>query len=312
MNWIFFHDRIFIPFGQWRKAPLFRHEQKLPRQSGNAPLHFKTLANQGKLALLPSLWLEPSDAIQCTYRFIITDNYEQASYSAWIGKHSELPTEIGSGRAISLIDYFELQGSFKIQVEFYGTQPHSFALSISLRKWPCSSPSPKTIPEKFMGFAPKSQACQYHIDPNIGHRICSPVSTAMLLDLPKVSFLKIAHSIYHKHHHAFGIWPQALLFAQKQKRMAQLTWLKSEDEIIAALKIFGKIGTSIQANPGELKHFPLPQGTQGHLCVVYGIDDTQIHCADPAQNTNDQTLISYNKEEFLACFFRRGGLAYLF
>lgn len=299
MKWIFFQQHIRIPYGNAALSQSLP-AHRLPRQVIGALLNFKVQAGKTH-KILPSLQFQLQEHTR--YRIVLWDLEGKSSSSAWIGKDPKASCPSLSPSIKSHLDFFSVQGDFSLSVEWDGPAPGAFVLD--LHRQECL---PHFQIDNINCLSNKhiQSLCQYHLDPQIGPRICSPTSTAMALGLSKREALKLARLIYHAPHDLYGIWPMATYWAQRLGAKADLFWLKDTQYLIAALRHYGCLCLSIRVSKNSLPHFPL-EHSAGHLCLLHSINSEFATVYDPAQ-PSAPTL--YPTTEFLKCLRQSGGLAY--
>lgn len=154
---------------------------------------------------------------------------------------------------------------------------------------------------------------QFSLCPKNGHRICSPVSTAAviqyLLNKP-VDPLDFAEKVRDHHFDIYGNW--VLNVAQAYIEMGNpwccfVTRLKGLNDLIDSLKMSIPPVISIK---GPILGGALPY-EQGHLMVIVGFDPStnQFLCMDPAFPTG--TPIRYGSHDLETAWKRRGFISYI-
>jgi len=157
---------------------------------------------------------------------------------------------------------------------------------------------------------------QMALKDDLSKRICSATSTTAVLRYLKperYNPVDFANKVYDT---AFDIYGNWVLNTAQAASMLDWPWhcfvcrLTSFDDIIASLEKGQPVVLSIR---GPLNGSALPYES-GHLVVVRGYDsiNRKVHCMDPAFPTDDQTLVQYDLEDFVAAWKRRNGVAYLF
>jgi len=158
---------------------------------------------------------------------------------------------------------------------------------------------------------------QFALDHDEKHRICSPISCAMMVrymtgqvnneDLPHfvAGVFDAGLSIY-------GSWPCNIAQAYESCNGAAHFFVRRLNSFVDIYKqlIAGTpVVVSVRGNlPGALKPFP-----HGHLMVVIGWDNEnrQVVCHDPASEDHDMVLKNYAIEDFIKAWECSHRLAYL-
>lgn len=145
---------------------------------------------------------------------------------------------------------------------------------------------------------------QYSLDPNIGHRICSPTCVSMVLqsydiDVDPVSF---ARDTYDPYYHIFGVWPRVVQNASEYGLDGAVTRYRTWSDTREVLARDGRIVLSIGP--------PLYTET-GHLVMLAGFDaDGNPIVHDPARSDGYSHV--YDKSDLSHSWFDKGGIAYAF
>ncbi len=136
---------------------------------------------------------------------------------------------------------------------------------------------------------------------------CSPTTVGLLAQstLPPQT---LASMLYHPQLSMYGVWPQALWLAHILGRPMHLSYC-SEAQIAEEWLRQGPIGISIRVKPGFLRGFPLPQGTKGHLLVLWHIENGWAWVVDPAHT--EGAIQAYTWRELWECWSSHGGLSYV-
>ena len=154
-------------------------------------------------------------------------------------------------------------------------------------------PEPIFIPTKFLA--------QYQISSEIGSRICSPTTVAMILLSYgiEVDPLQFALDTYDPYWQIFGVWPRVVQNASEYGVKGTVTRYRSWSEAREVLAKGGRIGMSIGS--------PL---YTGHLVMLAGFTnngDPIVH--DPARSYDGYSHV-FNKYDLSRSWFAKGGVAY--
>lgn len=147
-------------------------------------------------------------------------------------------------------------------------------------------------------------------DPDLGQRICSPTSVAMVLHYHGLPTTPIAISQHVRDTGGtipYGNWSfnTAALY-QASRRTSYVRWYENFDEVLAHVQRGQPTVVSIGFQAGELAGAPRP--TPGHLVVVRGADTKYIYVNDPAAPSATTVARRYRKDEFLRAW---KGVAYV-
>lgn len=147
---------------------------------------------------------------------------------------------------------------------------------------------------------------------DIGGRICSPTSVAMVVSYHGVSVptRKMAETLLDPHHGIYGNWNRAVQGAYSHGIPGQLVRVSSWSTVRAYLAEGRPLIASIRAKKGELTGAPYAS-TGGHLLVVTGLDaDGVVLVNDPAASSPDEVPRRYLRSEMERVWFRNGGVVY--
>ena len=149
--------------------------------------------------------------------------------------------------------------------------------------------------------------------PEIGSRICSPTSTAMLLRYfgKDVTAQQVANLAYLPNPDIYGAWPAAIYAANQFGLMGVL--LRFDSLLFYELLQAGSpFAASIRYGKNELTGAAIEHDTvRGHLVVVTGANKEQIFVADPAAKNTAEVHRSYQLDEFLDVWLSRSAIAYI-
>jgi uncharacterized protein YvpB len=147
---------------------------------------------------------------------------------------------------------------------------------------------------------------------DIRNRICSPTSTAMVLDYwgHQSSVQEIARLAYHRPLDLYGVWPSSVWAASRYGLLGYLHKFNDWHEVIWLLRRRIPIITSIAYNAGELRHAAVER-TSGHLVVIKGMDTRHVIVNDPAAPSIDTVERRYEIEEFTTHWLRKKAVGYV-
>jgi hypothetical protein len=163
-----------------------------------------------------------------------------------------------------------------------------------------------------------------------GEAWCSPASTQMVVEFwghrpsgEHLSWIPAGHpdpvvdyaarATYDANYRGTGNWPFNTAYAARYGLRAFVTQLRSLAEAELFLRAGIPLIASIRAAPRELAGFPLPQGTNGHLLVLCGIDGAgSVIVNDPAAPANASVRRTYDRGQIERAWLRgSGGTVYV-
>jgi hypothetical protein len=151
----------------------------------------------------------------------------------------------------------------------------------------------------------------------IGKRICSPTSVAMvlsgLIEQPILP-LQIANLTYSKSYDIYGIWPAAVYAASRSGVCGLLAYFNNWDQVTKLLDQRIALIISIRYGKGEITNVALERENaepSGHLIVINGYYDQMLHVLDPAAPTVAQVAREYQRDELTKVWLERAGIAYI-
>jgi hypothetical protein len=163
-----------------------------------------------------------------------------------------------------------------------------------------------------------------------GEAWCSPTSTEMVVEYwgrgpsaddltwvdpsyadPSVDFA--ARSTYDPAYRGTGNWPFNTAYAARYGLEAFVTQLRSLSEAEQFVRAGIPLVASIASRPGELDGFLFSGGTNGHLVVIVGFDDSGRPIVnDPAAWTDATVRRAYDRAQFERVWLRgSGGTVYV-
>ncbi|MEM8711280.1 MAG: C39 family peptidase [Planctomycetota bacterium] len=159
--------------------------------------------------------------------------------------------------------------------------------------------------------APRSQRS---VGDDIGGRICSPTSVAMVaafhgVDIPT---RKMAETLLDPHFDIYGNWNRAVQGPASLGLPGRLVRVSSWNTVREYLADGLPVVASIKAKEGELAGAPYKK-TAGHLLVVTGLGPAgAVHVNDPAARYPLDVPRVYQRGDMENVWFRNGGVAYVF
>lgn len=211
----------------------------------------------------------------------------------------------------------QLATGFRIRIEACaGSSLEKFySLQASTAHIKSYSPSPRYSPDSSLQF-PVPGLSQLTLPHPRSKSFCSPTSVAAALSYMRnemVDPLKIAKRVYDEGFDIYGNWSFNTAEAFVQLGSEWRCWhsrTKGLDSIWPYLKQGLPVVASIK---GSLAGSLMPYAN-GHLVVIRGYDavNRRILCMDPAFPSNEETLVAYDRDEFLQAWKHRHHLAYFF
>lgn len=153
---------------------------------------------------------------------------------------------------------------------------------------------------------------QREVGEDIGHRICSPTSVAMVAAHhgARVPTRTMAATLLDPHFDIYGNWNRAIQGAFSHGVPGELVRISSWERVAAHLEAGRPLVASIRVAPGELRGAPYEQ-TAGHLLVVTGLGlGGVVLVNDPAASWPGVVPRRYMRADMEQVWFRNGGVAY--
>lgn len=161
------------------------------------------------------------------------------------------------------------------------------------------------------GISQMTLNCARHKD------LCSPTSTtAVTRYLSKkdaIDPISFASHVWDSGFDIFGNWVLNLAEASTHLSSEWSCWVERVDGFDEIYKQLIEGIPVIVSVRGPLKGGALPY-SKGHLLAIIGYDasHSKVICMDPAFPSDDETLVSYDLEDFMQAWNRRGNIAYIF
>lgn len=149
---------------------------------------------------------------------------------------------------------------------------------------------------------------------DIGHRICSPTSVAMVAAYhgEPVPTREMAATVLDPHFDIYGNWNRAVQGAFTHGVPGSLVRVSSWETVDRYLRGGCPLVASIRAAPGELRGAPYEK-TAGHLLVITGLGlGGVVFVNDPAASWPGTVPRRYMRADLEQVWFRNGGVAYAF
>ncbi len=255
--------------------------------------------------------LSTSSSVKAEMRFFVNGNW-----SNWItvGFWNKLLWSYGStsfnGGYVD-VDYVKLS-----------TYVNTFQFRINFKRTSTDQPSPRLKQIAFFAsdteypidiaaitadnpgeiFIDTEHIYQFDVDDEIGSRICSPVTTTMIIKSfgKNVDAYDFALKTHDPYWDLFGVWPRAVTHASEYGLKGSVTRYRTWSDAYEVLQNGGRIAMSV----GQ----PL---YSGHLMMLAGFDaDGNPIVHDPAKS-NGYAYV-YDKYDLSASWFNKGGISYTF
>lgn len=149
---------------------------------------------------------------------------------------------------------------------------------------------------------------------DIGHRICSPTSVAMVAAFhgERVPTRAMAATVHDPSFDIYGNWNRAIQGAYSHGVGGELLRFSSWEGVAAYLRAGRPLVASIRVAPGELRGAPYEK-TAGHLLVLTGLGlGGVVLVNDPAASWPGVVPRRYMRADMEQVWFRNGGVAYAF
>jgi len=149
--------------------------------------------------------------------------------------------------------------------------------------------------------------------PELGPRLCSPTSLAMVLAYRgrSADLLEVARRAHDPWHDIYGNWPRAIQCAWSFGVPGYLTAFGSWEPVQAHIADGQPVIVSISFGPGELAGAAIEE-TTGHLLVLVGFDGQGgVIVNDPAAAPGSSPRRVYDQAELGRAWFGHGGVAYV-
>ncbi|MGH7389069.1 MAG: C39 family peptidase [Candidatus Rokuibacteriota bacterium] len=146
----------------------------------------------------------------------------------------------------------------------------------------------------------------------IGARICSPASVAMVLAYwgRRVDVRPLARDMLHAALDLYGVWPAAIRAAARRGVLGYLMRFPDWPAAAWCLARAIPIIASVRYAPGELPGAAIP-ATPGHLLVLTGYEDDHVYVNDPAANTRGAVKRRYRLTDLARVWLDRSGVGYV-
>jgi len=149
-------------------------------------------------------------------------------------------------------------------------------------------------------------------NPRIASRICSPVSTAMVLALhrPDTDRGAVIAECYDPATRMYGLWPLAVRAASRRGLVGAVELFSDWEPVRSCLAKGLPVVASIRYAADELPGAP-QRASGGHLVVVHGIEGDAVLVNDPAAPDHGSVARRLPLAAFGRAWFRCRGAAYI-
>ena len=153
---------------------------------------------------------------------------------------------------------------------------------------------------------------QMRASDKIKHSICSPTCLAMLLrhfEKP-IHWLDFVAACRDGATGMYGVWPLGIHAASRQGCIGAVEVFDDWEAAAQLLDAGLPFVASIRYPKGSLPGAPIA-ASAGHLVVVHGMDEENIHVLDPAAPTVDEVARTYPASAFSSAWLQHRGAAYI-
>ncbi len=149
-------------------------------------------------------------------------------------------------------------------------------------------------------------------NPRIASRICSPISTGMVIGHHghSVNWHSLLRDCYDPVTKMYGMWPLAIRAASVYGCLGAVELLSGWPEVGACLAADIPLVASIRFGKGKLPGAPL-SASGGHLIVVHGLSPNTALVNDPAAPNHGSVARSYPTQALAEAWFHHRGAAYI-
>jgi hypothetical protein len=154
---------------------------------------------------------------------------------------------------------------------------------------------------------------QLEEDIQLGRRVCSPTSVAMVLRHwgRQVSVSELAAEMYHPARDLYGVWLCAIQAAARRGILGYLLRFPDWSSAAWCLERGLPVVASVRYAEGEVTGAAIAQ-TSGHLLVLTGAEDRDVLVNDPAASTRAEVARRYRLDEITRAWLGRSGVGYVF
>ena len=220
----------------------------------------------------------------------------------------------GDARVRTAIDCFHTGASLAdcaLRVALEGSRlPRRYLLTVSIRPTEQEVPAPPELP--CIHARRPDPLSQMLANPRIARRICSPISTAMVMRShePRVQASAVTEACFDPVTGLYGMWPLAIRAASLHGMIGAVELFSDWTPALTCLRAGLPLVASIRYRAGELPGAP-QAATGGHLVVVWGIQGDQVLVHDPAAPVHGSVGRRYPLSAFSGAWFRHRGAAYI-
>jgi hypothetical protein len=149
-------------------------------------------------------------------------------------------------------------------------------------------------------------------NPRIAGRVCSPVSTAMVIGAHRRSVIteRIIAECHDTITGMYGLWPLAIRSAAAAGLIGAVELFSDWQPALACLDAGLPLVASIRYAGGQLPGAPM-NATGGHLVVVHGVTGSEVLVHDPAAPNHGSVSRRYPLDAFSRAWFRHRGAVYI-
>ncbi|XOV81915.1 MAG: C39 family peptidase [bacterium] len=153
---------------------------------------------------------------------------------------------------------------------------------------------------------------QMQADASIAQRICSPTALQMAMTrfAQSPTWEDTIAACFDPISNAYGSWPMAIHWASAQGIVAAVEVFNRWEDVLVLLQQQIPLVCSIRFAQGQLQDAPLTQ-SQGHLVLLYGVQDNEVLVKDPAGEDHGSVERRYPLAQFISAWLSRRGAGYV-
>jgi len=247
------------------------------------------------------------------FQFTLMSN-ETASWPLPDVPRQQSSPAVSDRRVRTALDCFHLLKPLRaasLQVTCHcAQQPTRYLLVVSMR--PVDMPSVAAPAVEVRCHRAPPGHSQMLENPRIASRICSPISTGMVIGHHghSVDWHSLLRDCYDPVTKMYGMWPLAIRAASHYGCLGAVELFSGWQEVGACLAADIPLVASIRFGNGLLPGAPLG-ASGGHLIVVHGLNSTSALVNDPAASNHGSVARSYSTQALAEAWFRHRGAAYI-
>ncbi len=188
--------------------------------------------------------------------------------------------------------------------------PERYLLTVSTRRTELDPTVTGPLPSLAAPEPPRRS--QMLANPRIAARICSAVSTAMVIGThrPDVNYDAVVADCLDEVTGMYGLWPLAIRAASRWGLIGAVELIDDWQPVLSCLDRGLPVVASIRYARDALPGAP-QRATGGHLVVVHKVQGETVTVNDPAAPDHGSVLRRYPLGPFSEAWFRHRGAAYM-